>query len=599
MTFGRRSFLKTAGAYAVGTIAESATRDIEANESALVIAEVAETSKRQQNTPSLDTYLARMPALSGVVKDAIGNGKRPFESYSIFLVHHLTAEVVGVIAALRQLGCRDITTVFVGYNHDLETAFRADFDAAPDSELRCYILGVDDSAAQGEPIYVVPRRFIKQPAGDGLTLIDELDGTYRAKRLSFLVAMQALAVPLVLRQFARARTQGRPLLLIEDGGYLAPIMHDAALSQATVSQFRASNLAPLDERTDAVLPSTVAELLQVAFIGSVEHTRSGYDANLRVYRQYGKLAKPLSTIAVSYLKTQVESETVAATILNAIEAVLYSCGVGLRKRRVFVFGSRGNIGRRIMEQLQTGLESPAHSLTGCDLKVNRPDSKEALPSWQLRPSQSSAHGASEVARYVELDSARAADLDLIIGVTGGPTPGHPVLQVQDIITWLLQGHRTELFIASGSTKTAEFSELLDWIDDALRSALPGTQVPIRLGDRTATLGGQPVIDLLSRRRFGTRYSFTIDESGGMQRVRSLVFLEELTPVNFLFYGVPTEIIDVVLAQLISATLTLVAFPAIKLEPRMYAVDYDPEATANVYGSRPLVGTQRFPLPSPA
>ena len=35
-----------------------------------------------------------------------------------------------------------------------------------------------------------------------------------------------------------------------------------------------------------------------------------------------------------------------------------------------------------------------------------------------------------------------------------------------------------------------------------------------------------------------------------------MFLADLKPINFLFYGVPTEVIDVVLAQLVSASLEL-------------------------------------------
>ena len=39
--------------------------------------------------------------------------------------------------------------------------------------------------------------------------------------------------------------------------------------------------------------------------------------------------------------------------------------------------------------------------------------------------------------------------------------------------------------------------------------------------------------------------------------KRLIFVANLTPVNFLFYGVPTEVMDRVMAQLLRASLGLV------------------------------------------
>jgi hypothetical protein len=70
------------------------------------------------------------------------------------------------------------------------------------------------------------------------------------------------------------------------------------------------------------------------------------------------------------------------------------------------------------------------------------------------------------------------------------------------------------------------------------------------------------------------------------------------PVNFLFYGCPTEIIDVVLAQLVSAALALLRQASSLSQPRLYAVDFDPEASEAVFASRPPAAGTRFPLPLP-
>jgi len=141
----------------------------------------------------------------------------------------------------------------------------------------------------------------------------------RTKGLDFMAAMRALIVQVALAQIARSRASGHQMLIVEDGGYTAPIFNDAALSGLTVIQMRARHDAPLDPATNAHLPPTMKDVVIGTILGSVEHTRNGYDANMRVYLAHSRLAVPAFSIAVSFLKTQIESETVAATILNAIE----------------------------------------------------------------------------------------------------------------------------------------------------------------------------------------------------------------------------------------------------------------------------------------
>jgi hypothetical protein len=549
---------------------------------------------------SIDIYLERMPALSTLVTNALQKQQVPFKQLSILLVHHLSSEIIGTIGALRKLECVDVVTVFVGYNPALEEIFAPALSEISDNELRFYVLSSANSNAAAESFYSVSRTFIKEPSTGNTAVLDALDANLKSKSLDFMAAMRALIVQVSLAQMARARGLGHQLLVVEDGGYSAPIFNDAALQGISVDQFRNLNSAPPDTAIDKTLPSSMDELVREVIIGSVEHTRNGYDLNMRTFLKYGKLAAPAFSIAVSYMKTQIESDTAAATILNATESVLYSIGVGLRDRNVLVFGSRGNLGRRLMKQLGAYIGTPMDALIGCDLKVGQPDTKVVLPRWQFRPSQSSAVGSSEVSAFAEIDSARASGIDLIIGVTGGPTPGHPVLQVKDIVEWLTNGAKKELYIASGSTKTDEFPELLAWLNSILKDVAPNTPVgAIKVNERNAQVEKTDVTDLLSKRSYGSRYVCQIQSDDGQSYERPLILMANLTPVNFLFYGEPTEVIDQVLAQLMTATFALVSQATKLPELRVYAVDFDPEATAGVYGSRPLPDGTRIPLPLPA
>lgn len=544
----------------------------------------------------IDEYLHRMPAMMGVISQSIAAGKRPFEQTSIVLVHHLTAEILGTLAALRALGCPDLSVVFVGYNEDAEAAYRPDLDDLPEDEFRCFILKSSTASTDAaEGIYSVARSFAKAPDGDQIPF-DALDKVMKDKKLDFISAMRSLAVNVGLQQFARSKAKGRRCLVIEDGGYLAPILNEAALSGLTLSAFRTAQNAPEDRAVDSLLGTSVSEVLDALVLGTVEHTRNGYDRVMRVNLDHGRLAVPAFSIAVSYLKTQVESDIVAESILNAVTSVLYSHGYVFRRRNALVFGSRGNIGRRLMHHLTDRLDHAENNLIGCDLKVGMKAGSESLPDWQTDPGTSSVPDSVEKATYAEFDPERVGDLDVIIGITGGPTPGHPVLQVKDVTDWLVNGNKRELYLASGSSKTDEFPEILVWMDGLLAQQSNG-QAKLDIAGHPATVSKSELKDAVSGRNFGSLYAFAITLDEGRIHAKNLLFLNNLMPVNFLFYGVATEVIDEVLAQIVSAAVALQGRAPELAERRLFAVDFDRIASTGVYGSRVPATDLPRPLPT--
>lgn len=543
----------------------------------------------------VEEYLHRMPAMTGVIIEALSAGEALFKDTSIFVVHHLTAEVLGTIAALRALGCRDLVVVFVGYNEDAEAAYRPDLNDLPDDEVRCFTLKSNTaSGGEAEGTYSVAQSFTKVPAGDDIPF-DALDTAMKDGGMDFISAMRCLCVTVFFQQLGRTKAQGRRGLLIEDGGYMAPILNDAALAGQSVAAFRAQHAAPEDAATNAQLDPSLEAALRATMVGTVEHTRNGYDRDRRVDLKYGKLAIPGFTIAVSYLKTQVESDTVAASILNAVTSVLFSHGYVLKRRNALVFGSRGNIGRRLLAHLTDRLDAPATTLIGCDLKVDGGGSADDIPDWQTNPNTSSAPQCVEKAAYADFDPARVRELDVIIGITGGPTPGHPVLQVQDVVGWLLRGRKRDLYLVSGSSKTDEYPEILSWMDQLLSNTSDGV-AQCQIEGHAARIVKREIKDALSGRNFGSQYAFGLTLDDGRMYTKNLLFLDNLMPVNFLFYGVTTEVIDEVLAQILSASVTLRRKAAELPNPRLYAVDFDRIASLGVYGSRPPA--EDLPLPTP-
>jgi len=131
--------------------------------------------------------------------------------------------------------------------------------------------------------------------------------------------------------------------------------------------------------------------------------------------------------------------------------------------------------------------------------------------------------------------------------------------------WLLAGEGRELVITSGSSKTIEFADLILWIDGLLGDPQP------TLGGRPLEIHSEDVSDPRTGRVYGRRYAFVL----AGRAPNEVVLLANLTPVNFLFYGVPTELIDEVLTELVTCSLGL-ARRAVReaLPARLWAVDRD-------------------------
>ena len=111
---------------------------------------------------------------------------------------------------------------------------------------------------------------------------------------------------------------------------------------------------------------------------------------------------------------------------------------------------------------------------------------------------------------------------------------------------------------------------MDWFAGLLRSEQP------RIAGRPVAITVEELLDPRTARVYGHRWCFQL--AGG--RAAAIWALGHLTPINFLFYGVATELIDEVLAELLSLTLGAVRRAAEGVrELRLLAVDRDVDANA--------------------
>ncbi|MGH7896293.1 MAG: hypothetical protein ACREQL_16625, partial [Candidatus Binatia bacterium] len=480
---------------------------------------------------NVDAYLERMPMLAEVVKKR--GAAQPLAGLSILLIHHITSEVLGLVAALRALGCSDLTVLFVRYAGEIPNEYLdAILDLEPD--VRSVALQNLPTLEEIEGHFVVSPQF---SAADGLEGLAE---RLRTTRTRYMEAMQALAVGLFVRQCERVLPDRR-LLVIEDGGYLMPLLTRRAAEGATAGTIAAEH--GIEPVAAELARRPLRAVLEAHLVGSVEHTRNGFDRLVATERKLGGLIRPAYSIATSRLKVEEEAGEVAAGVLAAVEAVYHALGMVLGRRCPLVIGSRGAIGSRLVRALRAGRLTSGEVL-GLDLRAPARERSEAR-TWRALP------------------AARRRAIDLVLGVTGTS-----VLGAEEIEELVLRGSAPTIAFASGSTKTAEFRDVAAWVERLLAAKNP------RLGGRPVEIVRDEVLDPQSGRLYGTAVTLRV---GGDRSVRStrLIFVASMTPVNFLFYGVPTEAMDPVMAQLLRATLGLVrAADAGRLACRIYAVDRD-------------------------
>lgn len=175
----------------------------------------------------------------------------------------------------------------------------------------------------------------------------------------------------------------------------------------------------------------------------------------------------------------------------------------------------------------------------------------------------------EYRRVDDMPEADWRDLDLFLGVTG-----ISVLQRNFFERLLLRGTARQLFFASGSTKNIEFADLVAWMNElgaADRGVVGGHTVRLETG-----LVRDPQHEFVQGHWVRIRFPDNADIPGTTPgaREKTIYLLGDVMPINFLYYGVPGEVIDGVLEEL----FCLVSGVAAGLQagrsytPDIYAVD---------------------------
>jgi len=284
----------------------------------------------------------------------------------------------------------------------------------------------------------------------------------------------------------------------------------------------------------------------------VEHTRNGYDANRDVEKRFGRMQFPVCSIAISDLKRGPEAHECTVSILNAIENVMHRIGLLLSRRRALVLGSRGAIGGYILAELTHRLGS--EKAVGIDIAVTPGETGAPL----------------EVRTLENLDDSLLCDFNIFIGIIG-----KSIMKRQLLENLVVHSRQNQLFFASGSTKTTEFIDLENWLVDLQKSGHP------TIAGHDIRIEQLPLRDLQTRVVQGQIIKLHFLEESITDK--TLYLLGNLTPINFLYYGIPREIIDEVLSQLlrVSVGLTKHELNERPLPRKLLAVDHEIDSDANL------------------
>jgi hypothetical protein len=515
----------------------------------------------QRDAVTIDEHLQKLPCLSALVN---GCSTR-LEDVRVLLIHHITSQILGFIKALDRFDSAFVQILFIKYKGVVPDRHQEALFTLPESRFRYHALQRVETRDSVEGCYILSKHY---------SPLDDLGSVEKAllrDGMDYFQAMRMVAGHLFFSEAFIAGRLGQRLLLIEDGGYMGPLINRFCLEGRSLRESldffsinKDSGLKYFPAPSE--LDQPLGSWLQGIFPGSIEHTRNGYDQLREVEAAFGRLAFPACSIAISNLKNIEEARECSAALLHAVESIFHGMGHILSRRNALVTGCRGNIGRNLMNDLSRRIVDG--SLCGVDIVVEEPSE---------HPMRSGSAG-----KYLERKTIRdlpeevLLDLDLIMG-----SVGRSVIKEDILEKLVVEGRREAIFFASGSTKTVEFSDLTQWLQKLVDVSHP------TIGDIPVTIRIAPIKDpqsgLVQGNKVRIHFKEPVSVNGQAKPLthKDLYLLGDLMPINFLYYGVPAEIIDEVLCQLLQLSTGFVR--ALRenrpLPPQLLAVDHEIDADA--------------------
>jgi len=532
--------------------------------------------KRQRLT--MNYFLERMPQVKEFTEQHAG----VLQGTRMFLIHHITAEVLGMIKSVQEMGCSALHTFFIKYAGIVPVDYLEAILTLPEEKFRFH------SLQQTRVRTLITGNFRLSREYSSIEGLESLDGMLQGKKTDFFSAMKLASGHLFFREAILCQRSGEKLMLVEDGGYLAPVINQLCLDNRSLGEvlqafsiftIKADGnvaLSKVEGLEELVISENEQNMLlydwlRPFFIGSAEVTRNGHNRLVELMDNYHHLSFPACSIAISDLKRGWEARENSVAIIGAAEAIMGSMGLIISQRRALVFGCRGAIGSNIMNDLSCKMGK--ENVAGVDIVID-PETYQGK-----KPNRNSEW--IERRTIDELPKEVLYNTDLFIGVIGTSILSPDLLE-----EILLNSRRSTFIFVSGSTKTLEFEHLTDWLNSLSNKKEP------KIGGIPVSLEIESVRDPQTRVSQGRSVRVTFhpdtDIKPGTSLTRNLYLFADLMPINFLYYGTPCEVTDHVMKQLIQVSVGLVRQCVEKenhLPPQLLSVDHQIDADVNQLPAR--------------
>jgi S-adenosylhomocysteine hydrolase len=513
-----------------------------------------------RNKPSIDYHFNRMTKLK---KFSLEN-KNAFKNTKIFFIHHSTFEVLGTIKAIEEMGCFALHTFFIKYAGVIPGKYIEIILAMDKEKFQFHGLNRVKTIHNVEGYYSLSTDYSE------IQNFSYLNVQLNERKLDFLHASRLSSGNMFMRDAIQCRISGHKLLLIEDGGYLTPLINTFCKEQKTLAEVLEYFAFPLNgEVNDDHWISyyhEISELLKnitdknelnmqfeqwlsKIYLGSVEHTRNGFDNDMNVQKKFGELAFPTVSIAISNLKKGLEAGETSVSVIHSIGSILQGLGLVISSRRAIIIGGAGAIGSKSVAQLSNKLGRK--NVFCVDIAI--PENANEELKFQAR-------SFSETPREILYET------DLFLGYTG-----KSVITEDNFQDLILKSKKEKLFFASGSTKTVEFANVFKYLNRLINAQNQ------RIGNRKISLEVDLIRDPLSDYLQGTKIRITFIDN---KKFRDIFLLADGTPVNFLYFGIPTEIMDLVFLQLLKLSASFVNKTK-KLPNKVLGLDHEIDEDANL------------------
>jgi hypothetical protein len=196
--------------------------------------------------------------------------------------------------------------------------------------------------------------------------------------------------------------------------------------------------------------------------------------------------------------------------------------------------------------------------------------KDRLAGVDIGENETLRHQSLQVSSISSLPGEVLYETDLFFGVVG-----KSILDEAFFEDLVIHTRCRNIFLVSGSTKRIEFLDFIHWIEKLLK------EEGLTIAGYPARLDTYPIEDPQTRSLLGSRILINI-EMPAKTKTLDFYLLSHGMPVNFQYYGVPRETMDVVMSEFLAMVNVVCHSKENVLPAKVLALDHEIDRRSDFY-----------------